>query len=264
MSNREIGYCKFKDGDRQACNAYYNRCIAAKAPYVTVTVRKNRAQVDYDYITLPEAIEYRLYLHEWLLKYRMRDIYRKCADHQSECASAGATVAIFRNVRLDRAEEAARQIHAHVAAVLAGRPIVKDLPKLKTWWKWFPVIAHRREVPLTFDLIIPDVPEKGGLCRYKNIDVDAIAKMAQKAVDGHTVENHGRPPTPSVYERAAAMPEAAGGEVIMVPLSLIHGANTKITIQLPRSLVVLIDNMAKDDGATRRDYIKEVLAQWAL
>jgi hypothetical protein len=90
------------------------------------------------------------------------------------------------------------------------------------------------------------------------------AKMAQKAVDSHIDENDGQPPTRSSYAQALDMPAAEGGEVIMLPLALTHGMKTKITLEVPRSLVVRIDRLAEENGTTREEFLQGVLARCHL
>lgn len=109
-------------GATENVNLWFARCQELQVPYITVTCRTKLADVEWDHISYPPAIDVLLSAGGGELRDAAIAIFRRHAraEKSAEFIASNLLVA-FRNLKIPAARQAAAELHDLIAAHVAAR-----------------------------------------------------------------------------------------------------------------------------------------------
>jgi hypothetical protein len=108
---------KFKDGDTQSDNLWFNHCSRKQIPYVTLRYRTSLADVEWDYISFNHDVDPILERNKDGIQKGALSIFEKYANERSEY-SINNHVIFFKKLRIDSAEKAATELYGLISSFL--------------------------------------------------------------------------------------------------------------------------------------------------
>lgn len=106
----------------ESVNLWFARCERLKVPYVTVTCRTKLADVEWDHISYPPAVDDLLSAGGVELRDAAIAIFRRHARAENAAEFTASDLLVsFRNLEIPAARTAAEELHDLIAAHVATR-----------------------------------------------------------------------------------------------------------------------------------------------
>lgn len=106
----------------ESVNLWFTRCERLQVPYVTVTCRTKLADVEWDHISYPPAIDELLSAGGGELRNAAITIFRRHARTKNGAEFIASDLLVtFRNLEIPAARQAAEELHDLIAAHVAAR-----------------------------------------------------------------------------------------------------------------------------------------------
>lgn len=106
----------------ESVNLWFTRCERLQVPYVTVTCRTKLADVEWDHISYPPAIDEPLSAGGGELRDAAIAIFRRHARTKNGAEFIASDLLVtFRNLEIPAARQAAEELHDLIAAHVAAR-----------------------------------------------------------------------------------------------------------------------------------------------
>jgi hypothetical protein len=117
----------------ESVNLWFAHCERQKVPYVTVTCRTKLADVEWDHISYPPAVDDLLSVGGVELRDAAITIFRRHARaEQGAEFTASDRLVSFRNLEIPAARKAAEELYDLVAAHVAARQTPASAPTAHT------------------------------------------------------------------------------------------------------------------------------------